>query len=104
MTRRTWLLGVLAVFGVLVEASSRPEVWEQLRAKIAGRLHRQSYRTRFEPAYIGDFDRQRVVLEVPSDFFLDWLEEHYLDLIEKTFEEVLGHRVEVTIKIPKGGG
>ncbi|OGG46173.1 MAG: hypothetical protein A3F84_26195 [Candidatus Handelsmanbacteria bacterium RIFCSPLOWO2_12_FULL_64_10] len=86
------------------EASPHRELWEQVREKIATRIQRQSYRTWFEPTYIRDFDGQRVVLEVPSPFFQDWLEGHYLDLIEKTFEELLGRRVEVTIKIPEGGG
>jgi hypothetical protein len=86
------------------EASPHWELWEQVREKIATRIQRQSYRTWFEPACIADFDGQRVVLEVSSHFFSDWLEEHYLDLIEATFEEVLGRRVEITIKIPEGGG
>jgi hypothetical protein len=86
------------------EASPYRELWEQVREKIAGRIQRQSYRTWFEPACIGDFDGQRVVLNVSSHFFQEWLEEHYLDLIEATFEEVLGQKVEVTIETPEGGG
>jgi hypothetical protein len=86
------------------EASPHRELWEQVRGKIAGRIQRQSYQTWFEPAHIGAFDGQRVVLEVSSHFFQEWLEKHYLDLIEETFEEVLGHRVEVAIETPEGGG
>jgi len=86
------------------EASPHRDLWEQVRGKIATRIQRQSYQTWFEPTYIGDFDGQRVVLEVSSHFFQEWLEEHYLDLIEETFEEVLGHAVEVAFEIPKGGG
>lgn len=85
------------------EASPHRGLWERVREKIAGRIQRQSYQTWFEPTYIADFDGQKVVLNVPSVFHLDWMEEHYLELIEATFEEVLGHAVEVTLEIPKGG-
>ncbi len=86
------------------EESPYRDLWDQVREKIATRIQRQSYRTWFEPACIADFDGQGVVLEVSSHFFSEWLEEHYLDLIEATFEEVLGRRVEVTIETPEGGG
>ena len=41
---------------------------------------------------------------MPSVFHLDWLEEHYLALVEATFEEVLGRAVEVILQTPEGGG
>jgi len=88
----------------LAEESPHRDLWEQVREKLAPRIQRQSYRTWFAPTYIADYDGQRVVLNVPSLFFLDWLEEHYLALIEAVFEEVLGRAVEVFFQTPEGGG
>jgi len=86
------------------EQSPHRALWDRVREKIAPRIHPQSYRTWFAPTYIADYDGQRVVLNVPSLFFLDWLEEHYLALIEAVFEEVLGRAVEVFFQTPEGGG
>ena len=85
------------------EVSPHRALWEQVLERIEPRIQRQSYRTWFEPTFISDYDGRQVVLETPSTFFQDWLEEHYLALITSAFEEVLGHPVEVTVGVSTGG-
>ena len=81
-------------------ASPHRALWDQVGERIASRIQRQSYRTWFAPAYIADCDGHRVTLNVPSAFYGDWLEEHYLPIIEASLEEVLGQPVQISFQTP----
>ncbi|MBM3286493.1 MAG: chromosomal replication initiator protein DnaA [Candidatus Eisenbacteria bacterium] len=50
----------------------------------------QRFTTWFRPIVPREFEEDRVVLEVPNPFFVDWFEEHNLPLLRQAIRESLG--------------
>ncbi len=50
----------------------------------------QSYRTWFVPITPLKLDNNILTLQVPSSFFYEWLEEHFIDLIKRVIKKELG--------------
>lgn len=70
------------------------EVWRMCLDIIRDNISRQSYKTWFEPLKpisLTDEDGfKRLTVQLPSQFYYEWLEEHYFGLIRKTITKVLG--------------
>src|ERR1041385_2490818 len=58
-------------------------LWLQALTIIKGRVNSQSYKTWFEPIVPRALDGNRFIIQVPSQFFCEWLEEHYYSLINE---------------------
>ncbi|HTK81907.1 MAG TPA: chromosomal replication initiator protein DnaA [Bacteroidota bacterium] len=67
---------------------SATDVWNQCLDIIRGRVNNQSFKAWFEPVVPLRFDGKRFVIQVPSQFFSDWLEEHYYSLIYEVLTQV----------------
>ncbi len=65
-------------------------LWQRCLAIIKDNVSVQHYRTWFEPLKPVRCDGRELVLQVPSQFFYEWLEEHYYGLLQKTLYQVLG--------------
>ncbi len=65
-------------------------IWEQCLGVIKGQISTLSYKTWFQPIVPVRFDNNELTIRVPSQFFYDWLEEHYNTIIQKTITSVLG--------------
>ncbi len=50
----------------------------------------QSYKTWFEPIKPVKLKDSVLTIQVPSQFFYEWLEEHYITLLKKTIKKELG--------------
>jgi len=66
------------------------EVWQRFLTIIKKNINSQSYRTWFKPIVPVKLERQALTVQIPSQFFYEWLEEHYSNLIESSLKEVLG--------------
>ncbi|HWP81817.1 MAG TPA: chromosomal replication initiator protein DnaA [Bacteroidota bacterium] len=66
------------------------DVWGQCLQKIQEQVSSLSYKTWFQPIVPLRLNGDELTVEVPSQFFYDWVEEHYNDLIRKTITSVLG--------------
>lgn len=53
-------------------------------------VNTQSFKTWFEPIVAQALNAGKLTIQVPSQFFCDWLEEHYYGLINSTIARVLG--------------
>jgi len=75
------------------------EVWENCLKIIKDNIHYQSYKTWFVPIKPLKLDNNVLTIQVPSQFFYEWLEEHYIGLLKKTIKKELGHegRLEYSI-------
>ena len=73
--------------------------WIECMKIIHGRVNNLSYKTWFEPVVPMTLDNDNLVLRVPSQFFHDWLEEHYSTVVSESVKSVIGEnaRVEYTI-------
>jgi len=68
------------------------EVWNACLKVIADNINHQSFKTWFLPIKPLKLDDNVLTIEVPSQFFYEWLEEHYINLLKKTIRKELGQR------------
>ncbi len=66
------------------------EVWDRCLKVIKDNLPYQSYKTWFEPIVPLKLEGSIITIQVPSQFFYEWLEEHYISLLKKTIKKELG--------------
>jgi chromosomal replication initiator protein len=70
-------------------------VWNECLIIFRERLNTQSYKTWFEPILPSRFDGNTFFVQVPSQFFSEWLDEHYYSLINEALTKVIGHEISV---------
>ena len=73
-----------------VEIVSAEVVWQQCLDIIEDNINYQKFRTWFSPIKPVGFEDQVLTIQVPSQFFYEWLEEHYYEVLQKTIHKVLG--------------
>ena len=69
---------------------SPESVWQQCLDMIRPQITTLSFKTWFQPIVPVKVELSDLTIQVPSQFFYDWLEEHYRSLISKTIEGTLG--------------
>jgi chromosomal replication initiator protein len=67
------------------------EVWENCLSVIKDNVPYQSFRTWFEPIVAVKLEDSVLTIQVPSQFFYEWLEEHYINLLKKTIKKEIGN-------------
>ncbi len=65
-------------------------VWEKCLEIIKDNIPPQSYNTWFVPIVPIKLENDVLTIQVPSQFFYEWLEEHYITLLSKTIRMQLG--------------
>lgn len=75
------------------------KVWAQCLSSIQQRVNTQSLRTWFEPISPINLDAGKLILAVPSQFFYDWIEEHYSELILDSLTRILGGSAQVEYSV-----
>ncbi|MDR3680017.1 MAG: chromosomal replication initiator protein DnaA [Flavipsychrobacter sp.] len=78
--------------------------WEKCLGIIKDNVNWRTYQTWFEPVRAVALTENILTLQVPSQFFYEWLEEHYVELLGKTIKRVLGKegRLEYRIIMESG--
>ncbi len=66
------------------------KVWESCLEIIKDNVSTQSFKTWFEPIKPVKLSASVLTIQVPSQFFYEWLEEHYITLLKKTIKKELG--------------
>lgn len=66
------------------------DVWENCLKFIKDNINFQAYRTWFLPITAVRLSDNVLTIQVPSQFFYEWLEEHYIGLLKKTIRKELG--------------
>jgi chromosomal replication initiator protein len=74
-------------------------VWENCLKIIKDNINVQSYKTWFEPIKPVKIDGKSLTIQVPSQFFYEWLEEHYVTLLRKTIKRELGEDAKLEYRI-----
>ncbi len=79
------------------------QVWNNCLQIIKDNIPAQSYKTWFEPISALKLEDKVLTVQVPSLFFYEWLEEHYVGLLRKTVKQQLGDegRLEYNIVVDK---
>lgn len=70
--------------------TNHTEVWEKCLSVIKDNLPLQAYKTWFEPIKPIKLKDNVLTIQVPSHFFYEWLEEHYVPLLKKVIKKEIG--------------
>ncbi len=73
--------------------------WNKILSHIQPEINSQSFKTWFEPIKPVRIERNEVSVTVPSQFFYEWLEEHYYSLIAGALQKVLGSGAKLTYTV-----
>ena len=68
------------------EDNAFEKVWENCLRIIKDNVSSQSFKTWFEPIKPIKLQNNVLTIQVPSQFFYEWLEEHYITLLRKTLK------------------
>ncbi len=75
------------------------DVWQNCLKIIKDNVSVQSYKTWFEPIQPVKLENKVLTVQVPSQFFYEWLEEHYVTLLRKTIKRELGEDARLEYRI-----
>jgi chromosomal replication initiator protein len=82
-----------------VQSAEPTRLWEQVLLAIRERIGSpQTFETWFRPIAAVAMGPDRVELEVPNAFFVDWIHEHHLPQLRQGLLEVLGATPEIRFK------
>ncbi|MBN1689321.1 MAG: chromosomal replication initiator protein DnaA [Candidatus Omnitrophica bacterium] len=76
--------------------------WVKIKSVLSRELSDQSFKTWFEPVLCNYLDDQLIKLEVPDQYYGNWLKSHYHEIIASACEEVVGKRLSIEfVSAPK---
>ncbi len=73
-----------------MDKKTAEDAWKNCLIVIKDNVNPQNYKTWFEPIKAIRIEDKTLTIQVPSQFFYDWLEEHYIALIKKVIRKELG--------------
>lgn len=81
------------------------QVWKDCLMVIREHVTEQSFKTWFEPIIPYKLIHKRLIIQVPSQFFYEWLENNYVKILRKALDYAIGKdgQLEYTIIIDSGG-
>jgi chromosomal replication initiator protein len=85
-------------------AKNAESVWSNCLKIIKDIVEWQHFKTWFEPITPVELKTNVLMIQVPSQFFYEYLEEHYVNLLAKTLKRELGKeaRLEYRIMVDSG--
>jgi len=87
-------------------SSDHQQVWGNCLKKIREDVGDQAFNTWFDPIIPLKLEENVLTIQVPSQFFYEWLEEHYVHILREVIHQHLGSegKLEYSIVIDRGGG
>jgi len=82
-----------------IKESNPLDIWNRCLENIRTRINAQSYKTWFEPIVPLSVDDHTFVIQVPSEFFSEWIEEHYYSLISECLAQLTGRELSIEYDI-----
>lgn len=73
-----------------IMSEKHTSVWDKCLQIIKDNVNTQSYKTWFMPVKAVKLEGKVLTIQVPSLFFYEWLEEHYVNLLRRTIKKVIG--------------
>lgn len=80
------------------------DLWDKCLHFIKGEIPEQSFKTWFSPIIPLKIENSALTIQVPSQFFYEWLEENYVHLLKQAIQRELGEngRLEYSVVIDSG--
>ncbi len=73
--------------------------WEECLDIIKDNISYQKYKSWFEPITPIKLENNTLTIEVPSQFWYEWLEEHYYSMLRSTLAKILGEDVKLEYSV-----
>ena len=73
--------------------------WEDCLSIIKDNINSQSFTTWFKPIKSKSFKDMTLTLVIPNKFFYEWIEGHYLKLLNDTIITVLGEKGKIEYEV-----
>ena len=73
-----------------MEGKDINQIWSECLKIIEDNVTARNFNTWFKPIKPVKFKNKIITIQVPSQFFYEWLEEHYIDILKKTIKQVIG--------------
>ncbi len=73
--------------------------WNKCLNLIKDNVSSQVYKTWFLPIKALELENNKLTLSVPSQFFFEWIEEHYYELMRKTISQILNEQAKLEYRI-----
>ena len=78
-------------------------VWSQCLGFLKENVPNQTYETWFQPIKVLSLDDSEIFLQVPNQFFYDWIESHYREILNRAIKNVTGDdlKINYTVNVSK---
>ncbi len=73
--------------------------WEECLKIIKDNVRPQVFKTWFEPLEALKWEQNQLLVSVPSQFYVEWIEEHYFPLLSKTVEKAVGKGAKLKYRV-----
>ena len=74
-------------------------LWEKCLDVIKDNIPEATYKTWFHPIIPLSYENNMLVVQVPSQFFYEFLEEKFIDLLQKTLSRVVGPQTKLMYRV-----
>lgn len=74
-------------------------VWEQCLKLIKNKVAEQSFDTWFKPINAVKLNGSVLTIQVPSQFFYEWIEEHYVHILKESLVATIGDRAKLEYSV-----
>ncbi len=74
----------------MMKEKTAEQIWNDCLEIVKDNVSAQNFKTWFEPIKAIKINNSVLTIQVPSQFFYEWLEEHYITLIKKVIKKELG--------------
>jgi chromosomal replication initiator protein len=79
-------------------------LWAQCQQILRDNLSQSAYQTWFAPVMALQYENDVLVLQVKSQFIVEYIEENYLDLLSRVLRKVFGPAIQLEYRIMVAGG
>ncbi len=79
-------------------------VWQNCLSLIKDRVATQTFQTWFEPLKVANLQDSQLTLQVPSQFYYEWLDAHYRPIIVAALKQATGRDLQVQYSVVLGEG
>jgi chromosomal replication initiator protein len=93
--RVTWYRCHNILLRILVFCESMNTTWTQCKGLLRAKVSDHVMTHWIEPIVCEDISETKIVLSVPSNFFVGWIRDRYLQVLEESLLDVTGRRYEI---------
>jgi len=80
-------------------ASKSVDIWMKTLSLIRENLNEQTTITWFEPIIPLSFADNQLTVQIPSQFYYEFIEKHYKELIKTSLQKIIGHDAEILYSV-----